>query len=123
MPGISTDVLDNVKQFQMFTQVWRAKLPYTLQHTTRNLNKRFQGLLKLIYYKLRSMRPCVLCDLRYKLDFPETDEIQIVVSGMTLALGDGTTRLKRKCSTQNHHTPGPSPSVHSGSVARSSNGE
>uniref|UniRef100_A0A6E8VEN4 C2 domain-containing protein n=1 Tax=Anopheles coluzzii TaxID=1518534 RepID=A0A6E8VEN4_ANOCL len=121
MPGISTDVLDNVKQFQMFTQVWRAKLPYTLQHTTRNLNKRFQGLLKLIYYKLRSMRPCVLCDLRYKLDFPETDEIQIVVSGMTLALGDGTTRLKRKCSTQNHHTPGPSPSVHSSSVARSSN--
>uniref|UniRef100_A0A182QW95 C2 domain-containing protein n=1 Tax=Anopheles farauti TaxID=69004 RepID=A0A182QW95_9DIPT len=112
MPGISPDVLDNVRQFQMFTQVWRAKLPYALQHTTRNLNKRFQGLLKLIYYKLRSMRPCVLCDLRYKLDFPEPDEIQIVVSGMTLALGDGTIRLKRKCSTQTHQTPGPSPSVH-----------
>ncbi|XP_035896718.1 C2 domain-containing protein 5 [Anopheles stephensi] len=112
MPGISTEVLDNVRQFQMFTQVWRAKLPYSLQHTTRNLNKRFQGLLKLIYYKLRSMRPCVLCDLRYKLDFPEPDEIQIVVSGMTLGLGDGTSRLKRKCSTQTHQTPGPSPSVH-----------
>uniref|UniRef100_A0A182R520 C2 domain-containing protein n=1 Tax=Anopheles funestus TaxID=62324 RepID=A0A182R520_ANOFN len=118
MPGIATDVLDNVRQFQLFTQVWRAKLPYTLQLvTTRNLNQRFQGLLKLIYYKLRSMQPCVLCDLRYKLDFPETDEIQIVMSGMTLGLGDGTSRLKRKCSTQNHQTPGPSPSVH-GSTAR-----
>ncbi|XP_053681383.1 C2 domain-containing protein 5 [Anopheles nili] len=116
MPGFSSQMLDNVRQFQMFTQVWRAKLPYNQQQTNRNLNKRFQGLLKLIYYKLRSMRPCVLCDLRYKLDFPEPDEIQIVVSGMTLALGDSTSRLKRKCSTQNHQTPGPSPSVHAGSL-------
>ncbi|XP_052867899.1 C2 domain-containing protein 5 [Anopheles cruzii] len=101
MPGMA-DVMDNVRQFQMFTQVWRAKQLFVQQHTTRNLNKHFQGLLRLIYFKLRSMVPCVVCDLRFKLDLPEPDEIQIVVTGMALALGDGANKLKRKCSTLNH---------------------
>uniref|UniRef100_A0A2M4AC52 Putative ca2+-dependent phospholipid-binding protein n=1 Tax=Anopheles triannulatus TaxID=58253 RepID=A0A2M4AC52_9DIPT len=109
MPGMS-EVMDNVRQFQMFTQVWRAKLLLLQQHTTRNLNKHFQGLLRLIYFKIRSMVPCVVCDLRFKLDLPELDEIQIVVTGMTLALGEGMNKLKRKYSSQTHQQT--SPSVH-----------
>uniref|UniRef100_A0AAG5CS02 C2 domain-containing protein n=1 Tax=Anopheles atroparvus TaxID=41427 RepID=A0AAG5CS02_ANOAO len=118
MPGQSPEVMDSVRKFQMFTQVWRAKLPFIQHHTTRNLNKNFQELLQLIYYKLRTMRPCVLCDLRFKLDLPEPDEMQIVVTGMTLALGDGATnKLKRKTSSHvQHQTSAPSAAVHSGST-------
>ncbi|KFB42167.1 AGAP001475-PA-like protein [Anopheles sinensis] len=115
MPGQVAELMDGVRKFQMFTQVWRAKLPFIQQHTTRNLNKHFQELLQLIYYKLRTMRPCVLCDLRFKLDLPETDEIQIVVTGMTLALADATTnKLKRK--TSSHVQQQASAAVNSGSI-------
>lgn len=29
-------------------------------------------LLQTIYFKLRTMIPCAICDLKFKLDFPET---------------------------------------------------
>ncbi|XP_053697644.1 C2 domain-containing protein 5 isoform X2 [Sabethes cyaneus] len=78
--------LEVVRNLQMFTQIWRAKLP-TIQPNT-SFSKHFQRLLQVIYFKMRAMIPCAICDLRFKLDFPENDEIQLLVTGMALGLGD-----------------------------------
>lgn len=78
--------LEVVRNLQMFTQIWRAKLPTNLPNTS--FSKHFQRLLQVIYFKLRAMVPCAICDIRFKLDFPENDEIQLLVTGMALGLGD-----------------------------------
>ncbi|XP_036325375.1 uncharacterized protein LOC118738536 isoform X2 [Rhagoletis pomonella] len=78
--------IEAVKNLQMFTQVWRAKLD-----VNQNINgfpKHFQRLLQTIYFKLRTMIPCAICDLRFRLDLPESDQIQLLVTGMALGLGD-----------------------------------
>ncbi|XP_055541044.1 C2 domain-containing protein 5 isoform X2 [Wyeomyia smithii] len=78
--------LEVVRNLQMFTQIWRAKLPTNQPNTS--FSKHFQRLLQVIYFKLRAMIPCAICDLRFKLDFPENDEIQLLVTGMALGLGE-----------------------------------
>lgn len=74
VPGLED--LEIVKNLQMFTQIYRAKLlpPYDLQ-------KHFVRLLQSIYFKLRRMVPCALCDLQFRIDIPEPDEIQLCVIG------------------------------------------
>lgn len=74
VPGL--DDLEIVKNLQMFTQIFRAKIqpPY-------NLDKHFHKLLETIYFKLRRMIPCALCDLQFRVDTPEADEIQLCVVG------------------------------------------
>jgi hypothetical protein len=67
VPGLHD--LEVVKNLQMFTQIWRAKL--TLNHGSKNFSRHFQRLLQTIYFKLRTMMPCAICDLRFRLDFPE----------------------------------------------------
>lgn len=80
VPGLED--LEIVKNLQMFTQIYRAKLspPY-------NLQKYFARLLQSVYFKLRGMVPCALCDLQFRIDLPEPDEIQLCVIGMALGLG------------------------------------
>jgi hypothetical protein len=67
VPGLHD--LEVVKNLQMFTQIWRAKL--SLTHGSKNFSRHFQRLLQTIYFKLRTMMPCAICDLRFRLDFPE----------------------------------------------------
>jgi len=83
VPGLED--FEVVKNLQMFTQIYRAKLnpPY-------NLQKHFVRLLQSIYFKLRRMVPCALCDLQFRIDVPEPDEIQLSVIGMALGLGKKT---------------------------------
>ncbi|XP_036228993.2 C2 domain-containing protein 5 isoform X4 [Bactrocera oleae] len=84
VPGILE--MEAVKNLQMFTQVWRAKLD-----VNQNINgfpKHFQRILQTIYFKLRTMIPCAICDLRFRLDLPESDQIQLLVTGMALGLDD-----------------------------------
>lgn len=87
VPGL--DDLEIVKNLQMFTQVWRCKL-------TNNLDKHFHRVLQAIYFKLRRMIPCALCDMQFRVGLPEPDEIQICVLGMALGLGDPPKKTKRK---------------------------
>ncbi|GJQ66805.1 hypothetical protein Trydic_g18573 [Trypoxylus dichotomus] len=87
VPGLED--LEIVKNLQMFTQIWRCKL-------TNNLDKHFHRVLQAIYFKLRRMIPCALCDMQFRVALPEPDEIQICVLGMALGLGDPPKRLKRK---------------------------
>ncbi|KAH8341150.1 hypothetical protein KR074_003961 [Drosophila pseudoananassae] len=78
--------MDTVKNLQMFTQVWRARLE--VGQSVNGFPKHFQRLLQTIYFKLRTMIPCAICDLRFRLDLPETDQIQLLVTGMAMGLSD-----------------------------------
>jgi len=41
-----------------------------------------------LYFKLRRMTPCALCDLNFKVNAPEEDELEVVVTGVCVALDD-----------------------------------
>lgn len=68
VPGLHD--LEVIRNLQMFTQIWRAKLSLNQQGT--NFPKHFQRLLQTIYFKLRTMIPCAICDLRFRLDLPDS---------------------------------------------------
>lgn len=53
----------------MFTQIWRAKFPTSQK--IGSFPKHFLRLLQTIFFKLRSMIPCAICDLKFRLDLPE----------------------------------------------------
>ncbi|XP_055610294.1 C2 domain-containing protein 5 isoform X2 [Uranotaenia lowii] len=105
VPGLFDN--DVIKNYQMFLQIWRAKL---LMHQSNTcLSEQFRRLQQLIYFKLRAMTPCAICDLKFKLYLPENDEIQILVTGMALGLNDSLkTTINRKKnqsrpSAKDHH--------------------
>lgn len=77
VPGL--DELEIVKNLQMFIQIWRTKIqpPY-------NLDKELHKLLQTVYFKLRRMIPCALCDLQFRINSPEADEVQLCVLGIYL---------------------------------------
>lgn len=77
LPGLCD--LEIARNLQMFTQVWRAKLPTSQK--VGSFPKHFLRLLQTIYFKLRSMVPVAICDLKFRLDLPEGDEFQILVNG------------------------------------------
>lgn len=93
VPGL--EELEIVKNLQMFVQIWRAKLqvPY-------NLYKHFERLLQSVFFKLRRMIPCALCNLQFRVELPEPDEIQLFVLGMALGLRDAPLQTKQKKKTQ-----------------------
>ncbi|KAH8360097.1 hypothetical protein KR093_010669 [Drosophila rubida] len=86
--------LDAVKNLQMFTQVWRARLE--VGQNVNGFPKHFQRLLQTIYFKLRTMIPCAICDLRFRLDLPESDQIQLLVTGMAMGLSDANKMKYRR---------------------------
>lgn len=67
VPGLLD--LEVARNLQMFTQVWRAKFPSGQKAGA--FPKHFIRLLQTIYFKLRSMVPCAICDLKFRLDLPE----------------------------------------------------
>lgn len=68
VPGLQD--LEVVRNLQMFTQIWRAKLSCNQQGSS-NFAKHFQRLLQTIFFKLRTMIPCAICDLRFRLELPD----------------------------------------------------
>ncbi|XP_068155466.1 C2 domain-containing protein 5 isoform X1 [Drosophila tropicalis] len=92
VPGMQE--MDTVKNLQMFTQVWRARLD--VGQSVNGFPKHFQRLLQTIYFKLRTMIPCAICDLRFRLDLPETDQIQLLVTGMAMGLTNGNKMKYRR---------------------------
>lgn len=122
IPGLED--LEIVRNLQMFTQLWRAKIPAgqpasvstkyfgrLLQVGDRDLSLRIRDLilngfiiLQSVYFKLRKMVPCALCDLQFKVELPEPDEIQLSVVGMALGLGEPTKLNKYKRKVLSHST-------------------
>lgn len=76
VPGQSD--LEVARNLQMFTQVWRAKFPGNQK--VGAFPKHFIRLLQTIYFKLRSMVPCAICDLKFRLDLPES--VRICIAGL-----------------------------------------
>ncbi|XP_031850241.2 C2 domain-containing protein 5 isoform X2 [Nomia melanderi] len=97
IPGL--DELEIVRNLQMFTQISRTKIP--AGQFASMPSKCFAKLLQSVYFKLRKMIPCALCDMQFKLALPEPDEIQFTVIGMALGLGDPVkmNKLKKKLMT------------------------
>ncbi|XP_050497195.1 C2 domain-containing protein 5 isoform X2 [Diabrotica virgifera virgifera] len=80
IPGL--DDLEIVKNLQMFIQCRRFKFQSNL-----NIDEYFSKLLQSVYFKLRRMVPCALCNIQFRCDIPEPDEVQLLVFGMALGLG------------------------------------
>lgn len=95
VPGHDS-VLANVKNFQMFTQVWRTKIASSHQSNS-NFSRQFQNLLQSIFFKLRGAVPCIISEINFQLDLP-TDEIQLLITGMVLK----TSKVKHHKITHSH---------------------
>ncbi|KAL1131884.1 hypothetical protein AAG570_011495 [Ranatra chinensis] len=86
IPGALGVGLIAVKNLQMFTQIWKARmcpLPSTAAITAQ-----FHRLLQGVYFKLRGMTPCALANVRFKVDLPQQDDLQISVVGMAVGLAE-----------------------------------
>ncbi|ODN03838.1 C2 domain-containing protein 5 [Orchesella cincta] len=75
----------HVTSQQMFTQVWRCRIP-TL--SLRQFTAYFERLIRAVSFKLRKMMPCVLTNLSFRVELPEPDEMQIAIIGLALGMVD-----------------------------------
>ncbi|KAK8735811.1 hypothetical protein OTU49_005325, partial [Cherax quadricarinatus] len=82
-PGVPRDRI--VTNLQMFTRVWRTKVPATLNHNF--FNQYFDKLLQSVYFKVRKLAPCIIAGLQVNVELPEEDELQISLLGMVLGQG------------------------------------
>ncbi|XP_044741540.1 C2 domain-containing protein 5 isoform X2 [Chrysoperla carnea] len=92
VPGL--DDYEVKTHLQMFTQMTRCKLP-TNQYSLR-FGRQFQRLLQTVYFKLRRMTPCVLCQLQFRVDIPEIDEIQLTAYGTAMGIKKMNRSFKEK---------------------------
>lgn len=89
VPGYDSNI-ENIRNLQMFTQIWRTKIPSSHQSNS-NFSRQFQRLLQSIFFKLRGAVPCTICEIKFQLDLP-ADEIQLLITGMVLK----TSKIKNK---------------------------
>ncbi|XP_068230425.1 C2 domain-containing protein 5 isoform X2 [Palaemon carinicauda] len=82
-PGVPRESI--VTNLQMFTRVWRAKVPAVLNHNS--FNQYFDRLLQSVYFKVRKLAPCIIAGMRVNVELPEEDELQISLFGMVLGQG------------------------------------
>lgn len=85
---------ETVQAQQYFVQVWRGK--FTSMHVQSQFAKSLQKLLQGIFYKLRTMTPCAITDLRFVVDLPESEWVQVLVTGMATAVEPGKMQMRRK---------------------------
>ncbi|XP_037787961.1 uncharacterized protein LOC119583508 isoform X2 [Penaeus monodon] len=83
-PGVPKENI--VTNLQMFTRVWRAKVPATMNHST--FNQYFDKILQSVYFKVRKLAPCILAGMQINVELPEEDELQISLLGMVLGEGN-----------------------------------
>ncbi|XP_068134084.1 C2 domain-containing protein 5 isoform X8 [Hyperolius riggenbachi] len=83
MPGINNWTSD----IQMFTSVRVIRIN-NINPTNQTLNKNFndvcENVLKSLYFKLRSMIPCCLCQVNFTVAVPEDEAIQIAVTAVAI---------------------------------------
>ncbi|XP_045174901.2 C2 domain-containing protein 5-like isoform X2 [Mercenaria mercenaria] len=90
-PGIPSRALTH--NLQMFTQVYRRKIDLE-QHMKTDFKEFFDGVYRRLFFKLRRMIPCCLCNLVFSVDAPEEDEIEVVVTGTCVAIDDSQSQNK-----------------------------
>lgn len=78
---------------QYFVQVWRGK--FTSNHIQNQFARSLQKLLQGIVFKLRTMMPCAISDLRFTVDLPDSEWVQVLVTGMATTVEYNKTRRKR----------------------------
>ncbi|KAF6211899.1 hypothetical protein GE061_012416 [Apolygus lucorum] len=81
-----------VKNLQMFTQIWKARMCPLPSSAT--VSSQFHRLLQGVYFKLRGMTPCALVNLRFKIDIPQQDDLQISVVGMAVGLAESDKNIE-----------------------------
>ncbi|KAM3869760.1 C2 domain-containing protein 5 [Diretmus argenteus] len=93
MPGI----YNWTSGLQMFTSVRVFRLN-NANLTNQGLNKIFtdlcENLLKSLYFKLRSMVPCCLCQLNFTVAVPEEELIQVAVTAVAMSFDKDQTQEK-----------------------------
>ena len=92
VPGL--EEMEVVRNLQMFTQVWRAKV--TPSMPPMMFSKHFHRMLQSVYFKLRHMVPCALAQLQFFVELPESDELQLSLLGMALGLGESDKKSRRR---------------------------
>ncbi|KAF0298170.1 C2 domain-containing protein 5 [Amphibalanus amphitrite] len=81
VPGVPERLL--LDDRQLFTRIVRTKLSSA---SNRQLAQTVEKIIQGLYFKLRKLAPCALCGLRFSVDLPEDDEIQISVYGAALSV-------------------------------------
>lgn len=79
MPGKESQFVCNL---QMFAQVYRTKL-----QSIKQFGHQFDWIIQSLFIKFRSLIPCCLTDLKFRIDIPEADIIQITVTGTSIGMG------------------------------------
>lgn len=67
--------------YQTFTKVFRAKVTNLKQFSTQ-----FDWIIQSLFVKLRRLIPCAMAGLRFRLDAPEADFVQVVIFGSVAGL-------------------------------------
>ncbi|KAK4336675.1 hypothetical protein RND71_043977 [Anisodus tanguticus] len=86
--------------YQSFSKVFRAKITSTKQFSTQ-----FDWMIQSLLVKLRRLTPCALAGLKFKVDAPEADMIQITILGTvhsrvrTSTISEGTSLDKNALPT------------------------
>ncbi|XP_066976345.1 C2 domain-containing protein 5 isoform X1 [Macrobrachium rosenbergii] len=110
-PGVPRESI--VTNLQMFTRVWRAKVPTVLNHSS--FNQYFDRLLQSVYFKVRKLAPCIIAGMQVNVELPEEDELQISLFGMVLGQGKPLPPL-----SQLHNTTTNASSTHPEGIVKKS---
>ncbi|KAK9511481.1 hypothetical protein O3M35_000127 [Rhynocoris fuscipes] len=94
IPGAAVANMTVVRNLQMFTQVWKAKMCPLPSSTV--ISNQFHRLLEGVYFKLRGMTPCALVNVYFKIELPQQDDLQISVVGMAVGLAEIDKRLTQQ---------------------------
>uniref|UniRef100_T1IKZ1 C2 domain-containing protein n=1 Tax=Strigamia maritima TaxID=126957 RepID=T1IKZ1_STRMM len=83
VPG--TDNL--IRNLQTFCRIWRSHLP-TGTTSCRELSQNLDNIIQSLFFKLRKMVPCAICNLQFMVELPEDDEIQVTTFGIAVGFGE-----------------------------------
>ncbi|KAF2368053.1 hypothetical protein FHG87_001188 [Trinorchestia longiramus] len=71
---------------QMFTKVYRESFSPASPLNQRSFNAYFDNVIESVCFRVRKLQPCVITGLRFDVDIPEQDELQINVLGAIVRL-------------------------------------
>ncbi|CAG2160615.1 unnamed protein product [Oppiella nova] len=87
LPGMQSQLVCNL---QMFSQVYRAKLT-----SIKQFGHQFDWVIQSLFVKFRRLIPCCLTDLKFRVDLPEADLVQITVVGTAIGIGPPMKHISR----------------------------
>lgn len=101
VPGVDTMACN----LQMFTRVWRSRTPASGLNT-RQFSQICENIMQSLFFKLRKMVPCALCNLQFFVDIPEDEELQLIILGTAVGIGDSKSSKKPKNCSSTDETVG-----------------